>query len=117
MKPLNRALIFIILPTIAPLLFPPATLAGGLPVIGVAIVVFVLLGVLIWRGRSTALTLTIFIQGINVIVRLMMLFPHAQTNQGQLDIAYILVSVLSIGLSTYLLLRLDRPDVRSMMIA
>jgi len=113
----QKILLFIVLPTITPLLYPPQTLAAGLPVIAVGILIFVILGILLMRGRSMALTLTIFIQGVNVIVRLMMFLPHAQTASGQLDWIYILTNILSIALSTYILLRLDRVDVRKQMIA
>lgn len=117
MTPLKKLLLFVILPTIAPLLYPPSTLLAGLPVIAFGVLVFVILGILLMRGRSMALTLTIFIQGVNVIVRLMMFLPHAQTTTGQLDILYVIASLLSMALSTYVLLRLDRVDVRKLMIA
>lgn len=117
MKPIKKLLLFILLPTIAPLLYPPGALLGGLPVIAFGILVFLLLGILLLRGRSYALTLTIFIQGVNVIVRLMMFFPHAQFASGQIDYVYIIASSLSIALSTYILLRLDRVDVRRQMVA
>ncbi len=117
MKPIQKILLFFLLPTIAPLLYPPSSILAGLPVIAFGILVFVLLGILLMRGRSFALTLTIFIQGVNVIIRLMMFLPHAQTTSGQLDIAYVIASILSIVLSTYILLRLDRVDVRKQMIA
>jgi surface polysaccharide O-acyltransferase-like enzyme len=62
-------------------------------------------------GQSTALTLGIFVQGLNVIIRLMMLFPNL-SKLGVYDIPWLITSLLSIGLSIYLVLRLDRTDVR-----
>jgi hypothetical protein len=68
------------------------------------------------QGRSLALTLLIFLQGFNVIVRLMMFWPHFTNNSGNVDILYVLTSILSLALSAYLVLRLDKVDVRVQMI-
>jgi hypothetical protein len=67
------------------------------------------------RGRAWALTLSIFSQGFNVIVRVMMFFSHAVLlvgDQRNPDIAWIITALLAIGMSTWFLLRLDRTDVR-----
>jgi hypothetical protein len=113
----QRILLFFVLPIIAPLLYPPALLqVGGLLVIGFEVILFLALGFALLRGSSTALTLSIFLQGLNVIVRLMMFFPHATTQAGTWDIAYVITSLLSMGISTYILLRLDRIDVRTQMV-
>jgi hypothetical protein len=63
-------------------------------------------------GRSLALTLSIFIQGLNVIIRLMMFFSQAKPENGPWDVPYIIASLVGIALSTYLMFRLDRGDVR-----
>jgi hypothetical protein len=103
-----------------PLLFwKPDTLQGALPIIVLIAAVYLLLGFALIRGQTWALTLSIFIQGMNVIVRLMMLFPNASlppAEGGGLDWAYIVINVLAIALSIWLLLRLDKPDVRSTML-
>lgn len=103
-----------------PLLFyPPETLAAALPIIVLVVAVYLLIGLALIRGQSWALTLSIFIQGMNVIVRVMMLYPHAQrppAEGGGLDLPYIIINVLAIALSIWLLLRLDKPDVRSTML-
>jgi hypothetical protein len=121
MKTSQRVLLFFILPLIGPLLYPPATLLPALPVVAVAIAVFVLIGVFIWQGKSLALTFGIFMQGFNVIIRLMMLFSTAVTRSGSgqfhVDILYIVLSVLSIAISLWVLLRLDRVDVHAQMTA
>ena len=58
------------------LICPLPTIQGGLPVAGVAIIASVALGSMVWRGYSWVLTLSILVQGLNVVSRLMMLFPH-----------------------------------------
>ncbi len=121
MKTSQRVLLFFILPLLSPLIYPPDMLLGLLPVAGVAAVVFVLIGVLLWRGQSLALTFSILLQGFNVITRLMMFFSTAveRTGSGVITVqwVYLVTSLISIGLSVWLLLRLDRPDVRGTMVA
>lgn len=115
MTTLKRILLFFVLPIIAILLFPPQTLLSGLPVIGVVVLLFIGLGILLWRGRSTILTLSIFLQGLNVIIRLMMFYSNI-IKVGQFDPLYGITNILGLGLSMYLLLRLDHVDVRSTMV-
>jgi hypothetical protein len=121
MKTYMRVLLYFVLPVIAPLLYPPSILLPALPVVAVVAVAFLLIGFLVWQGRSLALTFSIFVQGFNVIVRLMMFFSTAVTRIGtgptQVDYWYIVFSVLSIGLSLWVMLRLDRNDVRGQMTA
>jgi hypothetical protein len=116
MQTRQRILIFFILPAIAPLLFPPSLIMGAWIAIALDIILFAALGYALMRGSLTALTLSIFIQGLNVIVRLMMFFPNAATPDGTWLAANIITSLLSIGISTYLVLRLDRVDIRSKMV-
>jgi hypothetical protein len=116
MTTLQKIILFIVLPFLAPMLLPPRFYdpsVGG-PILFLAVVLGIsalLIGPFIWMGRSTALTLGIFVQGLNVIIRLMMLFPNL-SKLGVYDIPWLITSLLSIGLSIYLVLRLDRTDVR-----
>jgi hypothetical protein len=116
MQLFQRILIFFVLPAIAPLLFPPEIIGGAWIAILLDVILFAALGFALTRGRLTALTLSIFIQGLNVIVRLMMFFPNAATPNGTFQIPYIIASLLSMGISLYLVLRLDRVDIRSQMV-
>lgn len=115
MTTLQKILIFFVLPFIAPLLYPPELISSAWIAFVLAAVLFGALGILLMRGNSTALTLSIFLQGINCIIRLMMFLPNAGTS-GQINLAWIIASVLSIALSAYLVLRLDRTDVRVTMV-
>jgi len=122
MKTYLRVLLFFVLPVIAPLLFPPDKLLGVVPdvLLGVmmAVVAF-FIGIFVWQGYSLALTFGIFLQGFNVITRLMMFFSTIVTlnsaNKPQVDFPFIVLSVLSIGISMWVLLRLDRVDVHAQM--
>ena len=97
------------------LIFPPSVLLEGLLAVGVVAVAIVGLGFMLLRGRAWALTMSIFIQGLNVVVRLMMLFPHALVSGstgGGIDVAFVVSSLLAIAISGWFLLRLDRADIR-----
>jgi|RhiMethySRZTD1v2_1073278.scaffolds.fasta_scaffold2557412_1 hypothetical protein len=113
MKINNRILLFFVLPTLAPLILPPQTLLSG---IGAEVVVAALLlisGYFLYRGGSTALTLVIFLQGLNVIIKMMLFFSSSVSAKGVADPTFAVTALLSIGLSLYLLVRLDSVDIRS----
>jgi hypothetical protein len=115
MSILKRLFLFILLPTLAILLYPPDLLSSGLVVILVAVAFFAFLGFLVWRGHSLALTFLIFLQGMNVIIRLMMLWSNTMTKAGVFNPMFLIMGTLGLALSMYLLLRLDQSDVRVMM--
>jgi len=100
------------------ILYPPTLMASGAAVLAVVAVAYLALGFMVLRGRSWALTLTIFSQGLNVIVRLMMFFSQAVILVGEtrvVNVAWIITGLVSIALSVWFLLRLDRSDVRLLM--
>ena len=102
------------------LIFPPSVLLEGLLAVGVVAVAIVGLGFMLLRKRAWALTMSIFVQGLNIVVRLMMLFPHAllSASAGKgIDVAFVVSSLLAIAISGWFLLRLDRPDIRMMIAA
>lgn len=103
----------ILLQFIPIVLFPLETLQSGITVIGVVILLFTLLGYGLWRGRTWGLHMSIFIQGLNIIIRIMMFFPNVVSKQGVWDITYFVINIVAMLLSGWFLLRLDRPDVHS----
>lgn len=116
--PNKSSLLTIYILQIIPLLiYPPETLKSGGIIIGIMVVVFALLGYGLWRGRNWALSLSLTMQGFNVVARLLMLFPNSLIGGAggtfEFNFLYIVLSVVSIGLSLFFLLRLDRPDVRA----
>jgi hypothetical protein len=116
MSTLERILFFFVLPILAILLYPPDLLLGGIAVLIVIVILFIGLGIMLMRGRAWALTFSIFVQGMNVIIRLMMFFSNGFTADGQAHAAFLVTSLLGLVLSIWLLLRLDRADVRIQMI-
>ncbi|MGB9640036.1 MAG: hypothetical protein ACPL4H_03940 [Anaerolineales bacterium] len=114
----ERRILFVILllQFIPILLYPPQTLQAGLGVIGVVLLFFVLLGYGLWRGRIWAFTMSIFLQGLNIIIRLMMFFPAAHNPQTGWNVQLILFTLVAILLSGWIMLRLDKPDLRSLIV-
>ena len=114
----QKILLFFVIPIIAaPLVRPLQVILGSLEAAIIAILVlFISLGFLLLRGNSTALTLSIFLQGLNVITYILMFFPNATYSDGTINIVYIITSLISVALSIYLVLRLDQVDVRTQMV-
>jgi hypothetical protein len=115
MDSLKRNAPLLLLQPLPLLLFPPALLADALPLIAIVVAVMWGLGWMVWRKRAWALTLSIFIQGLNVIIRVMMLLSNAVSASGEVNLVFIVTSVLAIVLSWLFLLRLDNQDLRAAM--
>jgi hypothetical protein len=109
----QRILLFFILPTLAPLILPLQTLLPAVGAVLAAAALTLASGYFLYKGKSLALTFTIFLQGLNFIVRMMLFFSRSVNNQGVFDVAFSLTSLLSMALSVYLLFRLDKPDIRA----
>ena len=115
MNPQQKKILPIIVLQIVPLLlFPLSLLSSGWLVILFLVASFVLLGFALIRGKLWALTMSIFLQGINVVIRMMMFLPNSQNiTDGSLNWPFVITSTLSIIISLWFLLRLDKPDIRS----
>ncbi len=113
MKINNRILLFFVLPTLAPLILPPQILLSGIGAVAVVAAFLLASGYFLYRGEPQALTLVIFLQGLNVIVKMMLFFSTSVSEKGVVNIAFAISALLSIGLSLYLLFRLDSADIRS----
>jgi hypothetical protein len=113
MKINNRILLFFVLPTLAPLILPPQTLLSGIGVVVVTAAFLLASGYFVYRGEPQALTLVIFLQGLNVVIKMMLFFSTSVSEKGVADTVFAVTALLSIGLSLYLLFRLDSADIRS----
>ncbi len=116
MKTYEKILYFFVLPILAVLFYPPALLISGFGVILVAVAFFLGLGVFTMSGRVLALTFAIFLQGMNVIVRIMMFWSNSFSPEGVANIPFIVTSLAGMALSMWLVLRMDRQDIRVQMI-
>lgn len=113
MKLNNRILLFFALPVLAPLLLPPQVLLQGIGVVFFVAALLLTTGYFLHQGKQLALTLMIFLQGLNFIVRMMLFFSRSIDAKGTVDWAFIITSILSMALSFYLLMRLDAVDIRA----
>jgi hypothetical protein len=101
-----------ILQFIPTLMFPPETLGSAkITLLVLPLLLFALLGWGLVRRRPWALTLSIFVQGFNVIIRVMMLLPRIVV-KGQVDVPWVIASLLAIIISGALLLLLEKPEVQ-----
>jgi energy-coupling factor transporter transmembrane protein EcfT len=113
MKINNRILLFFVLPTLAPLILPPKILLGGIGAVLVVAALLLASGYFLSRGKPLALTFTIFLQGLNFVVRMMLFFSTSISSKGVADWTFAITSLLSMALSFYLLFRLDQVDIRA----
>jgi len=94
------------------LLLPPSLLFSVNPVLFVApLVLFAFLGWGMLTLRKWSTTLCIFVQGLSVIARFLILFPQA-IGEGSADWAFIVTSIVSILLSVIILYAVDQPKVQ-----
>ena len=101
-----------ILQFIPPLLLPPRMLLSASPlVLAAPLVLFAFLGWAMLALKPWAKTLCIFVQGFSVIARFLIMFPQASPGEST-DWAFVLTSLLSIGLSTVILYVIDKPQVQ-----
>jgi hypothetical protein len=109
----NRIILLFVLPTLAPLILPPDILLTSILTVLVAAAAFLATGYLVYRGMPRALTLLIFMLGVNFITRLMMFFSTAVSAQGVINWPFTITSLLSLCISFYLVFRLDQVDIRA----
>jgi hypothetical protein len=104
---------------IAPLILPPAAFRGIGPALwGLIVLLFALLGFNLLRGRAWSRVATIFLQGFNILVRILVGVSHAIQGGkagGPLDAWLISTFALSAILSVIILYYVDLPDVQVLM--
>ncbi|MFP3896232.1 MAG: hypothetical protein ACLFV5_05270 [Anaerolineales bacterium] len=117
---LSRGLVLIaIFQFVPPLILPPSTFANVSFLVWLfVILLFALLGINLARGRAWSRLATVFVQGFNIIVRLLVLIGNAVTMRDGdpvLDVWMVTTSLLSIILSAVVLHYIDRPEVQIVM--
>lgn len=108
-----------VLQFIPPLVLPPALIAS-IPLAAWVIIalLFVGLGLNLMRRKNWARLATIFVQGFNIIVRLLVIMGQAVTTKtpgGPLNVAIIGTFLVSMLLSAVILYYIDQPDVQVVM--
>lgn len=115
MSVFQKVLFFFLLPAIGMVLYPPSVIGNAYSVIGIVFIFFLVLGIILWRGFSKALTFMIFVNGMNVIVRIMMLLSTTVSKEGVFNLPFVIYGVGGAAISFYMMLRLDKADVRQTM--
>jgi hypothetical protein len=93
-------------------LLPLAMLSSVNPVLFVVpLAFFVFLAWAMLTLKPWAMTLCIFVQGLNVIARFLILFPNIVGEMGA-NWAFLIAMVVGIGLSTAILYVIDQPKVQ-----
>ena len=97
------------------LLYPPASLISASPIIlGAAVIIFVVVGYNLLQHRQWAKTVTIFMQGFNVIIRIMILLAHGANplkTGGGLNWDVIVFNLVAIAISVVIMYRFDTPQI------
>ena len=108
----KRILFFFILPIVGLLCYDPAILFSAPELLGVIILLLIITGYFLWRGNSNALTFAIFMQGMNAIVRIMMLISNSFNKEGIFNFSFTAFGLAGFVISFYVMLRLDKADIR-----
>jgi FtsH-binding integral membrane protein len=111
--PQSRLITLVAVAQFVPLvLFPWPLRVSSAVFIAILVLLAALLGWMLYRRKPWGITLTIFVQGMNTIVRIITLFPNVYTVDGGLDLAFLLTAIVSVGLSVIVLSSIDRPEIR-----
>jgi len=96
--------------------FSPTTQEWWLPVLLAVMVIIADVYLIVVRTPAPwPWTLLAFAQGVNIISRLMMVWPHSSNQVGTtwvLNVPYIVLSLISMLMSAAILWYTEKPDVR-----
>jgi hypothetical protein len=92
-------------------LFPWTLSAGSLVIIVVLALLCAFLGWALIQRKAWGRTLTIFVQGLNIIVRIITLFGNVYKAETGMDLMLLITYVVSAVLSGIILSYIDRPEV------
>jgi hypothetical protein len=106
--------ILLALQIVAILLYPPAYFQRSPQAIVMPPALFILAVLALIGANTGALSLEngrsslVFIQGINIVVRLMTLFPNLRTTTGTWAWGLLICNLIGIGLSWYTMIQMDK---------
>jgi len=58
----------------------------------------------------------VFVQGVNAVVRVMMLFPNLKDSSGRWDLLFLMLEGLAIGISWYTMVEMAKRPLRSLLL-
>ncbi len=107
-RPHSRVLLLIVVLQIIPLIMPPL---GGVAIIPM-ILLWLLMAWGLWSYQPWARLLTIFIQGFNIIMRVIVVLPNIVTKQGDVHLDNLVIAVIAVILSGAFLYFIDKSDMQ-----
>jgi hypothetical protein len=114
----NSLLAIAAMQILAILVLPPTVFASIDPLIWVAgVAVFALLGFNLIRLKDWARTATVFVQGLNIIVRLLTLVSNVvpRGTDPEINAMLLMTALLSMFLSGVVLYLIEQPDIQLIM--
>ena len=110
-RPIEITLVAI-LQFIPVLILPPSMLLSVNPILFVVpLAFFAFLAWAMLALKKWSMTLCVFVQGLNVIARFLIMFPQA-VGEGGADWPFVMASLVGIALSTVILYAVDKPKVQ-----
>ena len=106
----------LILQLIPVMLLPPSSFSlksqeWWLPVLLALLAIIAIVQLFRQNDASWPWDLLGFTQGFNIISRLMLIMPHSMNN-GVFDVAYVVISLISMLLSAFMLWYIAKPEAR-----
>jgi hypothetical protein len=109
----TRGIRIVALAQVVPLLLFPWDLSiRSLIFIAVLILLAVFLGWALLKRKPWGRLLTIFVQGMNIIIRIITLFANVYTPETGLKVGLLVTYLLSAVISGFLLSYIDRPEMQ-----
>lgn len=113
MKKSSQTIKLVALAQIVPLaLFPWTWSLSSLIAIAIIAALCAVLGWALLQRKWWGRTLTIFVQGLNVIIRVITLFHNVYSTDGGLNVPLLATYVLSVVISVVILGHVDKPQVQ-----
>ena len=112
-------LVVTILQFVAIFVLPLSTLGSISPVIlAVAVALFAFLGISLYHRRSWSRVATVFVQGLNITVRILTTISHVVSfdgDQALFNWPLLITAVVSVALSAGIMYYIDQPEVELLM--
>jgi hypothetical protein len=109
----TRNVRIVVLAQVVPLvLFPWDLTVRSLVFIAVLVLLSAFLGWALLQRKPWGRLMTIFVQGMNIIVRIITFFPNVYAPETGLDTGLLITYVLSIVAGGFLLSYIDRPEMQ-----
>jgi hypothetical protein len=109
----TRAIRIVAFAQVVPLLLFPWDLSiRSLVFIAILMLLAVFLGWALLQCKPWGRLLTIFVQGMNIIIRIVTFFANVYSPEAGLNVGLLVTYVLSVAISGFLLSYIDRPEMQ-----